>query len=550
MLKNLLYILAVIFTFSGCAIRNDIPYPIEEGIIEAFEVEGQCDASGTGTASAVINAEQRTVTLYVDDTVDLTNLEITRFSVSSDADIQVVDPTVCDDASKFPVKGFDIPDNLANTRVDFSKPVQFLLHTYQDYVWTVTVTQVINREIDVQGQINSVIDVNNKVCIIYVSEDTDLDNIQINKLDLGGASGKVKPDPATVHDFTSPQSFMVANGWEEVYSEWTVYVYQQAGGASTATEAFAMSTRATVSGNIQSGKTPVVEYKENSASLWQTLAASNVSVKGTKFTATFSKLRAATTYQYRVNVDNVEGTPASFTTAPATPLPNGSFDDWSSESATNGTLWKPWGTGTSDNFWDTGNKGATTIGDSNSVPTTETCNGSGKAALLQSKWVVLKLAAGNIFAGSYVKTDGTNGILSFGRPFTAFPTALRFHYKYTTGKINRCGDSAMEYLKDRPDSCHIYIALSDKDEPYEIKTRPSERKLFSKNDANVIAYGEFISGQSTSEYKEITVNLDYKATDRTPKYIILTASASKYGDYFVGCDEAKLWLDEMELVYE
>ena len=34
---------------SACTIRNDIPYPIVEGAIEAIEVEGQCDADGNAT---------------------------------------------------------------------------------------------------------------------------------------------------------------------------------------------------------------------------------------------------------------------------------------------------------------------------------------------------------------------------------------------------------------------------------------------------------------------------------------------------------------------
>ena len=170
--------------------------------------------------------------------------------------------------------------------------------------------------------------------------------------------------------------------------------------------------------------------------------------------------------------------------------------------------------------------------------------------MLQSKWSVLKLAAGNIFTGSYVRTDGTNGILSFGRPFTAFPTALRFHYKYTSSTIDHIGEDSLEHLRGVPDSCHVYIALSDRSEPYEIRTRPSERQLFNKNDPNIIAYAEFITGQSTGSYQQIDLPLTYRYYDRTPQQLIIVASASKYGDYFTGGDSSTLWLDEMELVYE
>ena len=105
----------------------------------------------------------------------------------------------------------------------------------------------------------------------------------------------------------------------------------------------------------------------------------------------------------------------------------------------------------------------------------------------------------------------------------------------------------MADLKGRPDSCQVYIALSDK--PYELKTKPKERKLFDPNDEGVIAYGQFTSGQSTTSYQQLTIPLEYRAVDRAPKYIIVVASASKYGDYFIGGVGSTLWLDEMELIY-
>lgn len=547
MIKKLLYTTLCLLALHGCKIENDIPYPIEEANIENFEVEGQLRNAPEGAAQAGINEDTRTVTLYVDDTVDLTKLRITRLTVSPEGVTIIADEDACVDKDRFPTTGFEIPDNLADTRMDFSSPVHFTLQTYQDYEWTVNVTQVIDRQIDVEGMVNSVIDVENLRAIIYVSAGQDLSNIQIKTLNLEGPSGKISRDISTVHDFTSPQKFMVSRGWEpDVYREWTVYVYHTSETTAQAS-VFPMSTRATLSGSIVSGKTPVVEYKTASASAWSELPSSAVSVNGSRYTATFTGLQANTSYQCRVSVDGVAGAAQSFTTAPATPLENGGFDNWSSEPANNGTLWQPWST---TSFWDTGNKGATTIGDSNSIPTEETCNGSGRAASLETRWVVMKLAAGNIFTGSYVKTDGTNGVLSFGREFNAFPTKLRINYKYTSSTINRIGDDDLTYLSGRADSCHIYIALTDWDQPYEIRTRKSERQLFNKNDSHVIAYAEYISGSSDSQYQQRDLVLDYRYTNRTPKYILVVATASKYGDYFTGGDSSKLLIDNFELIYE
>lgn len=536
---------------TSCAIENDIPYPIIEASIESMTVEGQRGADQNTFTAATINKSARTVTLYVNDGVDISHLQILSLKTTAGAELVVDDPNVCEDYSKFPTSGFASLDSIplsSNTHVNFSQPVTFTLRTYQDYQWKVTVNQIIQRDIEIDGMTDYVIDTTTRTVIIYVDPETDRTNLNVKKLNLGGEYGRVSPDPTLQKDYSKPSTFNVSCSWEEYSYEWTVYVYPDSGeSSSSSTEAFAMTTRATVNGKIQSGKTPVVEYRKESETSWITVPSANVNVSSNTFSATLTGLSASTTYKYRINVDGSIGSEQSFTTATATPLENGSFDEWSSEAAANGTLWQPWST---SSFWDTGNRGATTIADSNSVPTSETCNGSGKAASLETKWVVMKLASGNIFTGSYVRTDGTNGVLSFGREFKSFPSKLRINYKYTSATIDKIGEDALEYLKGRPDSCHIYIALADWNQPLEIRTRPSERQLFDKNDSHVIAYAEYISGNSDSQYQQKDLVLNYRYTNRTPKYILIVASASKYGDYFTGGVGSKLLVDNFELIYD
>lgn len=536
---------------TSCAIENDIPYPIIEASIESMTVEGQRGADQNTFTAATINKSARTVTLYVNDGVDLSRLQILSLKTTTGAELVVDDPNVCEDYSKFPTSGFASLDSIplsSNTHVNFSQPVTFTLRTYQDYQWKVTVNQIIQRDIEIDGMTDYVIDTTTRTVIIYVDPETDRTNLNVKKLNLGGEYGRVSPDPTLHKNYSKPSTFNVSCSWEEYSYEWTVYVYPDSGeSSSSSTEAFAMTTRATVNGKIQSGKTPVVEYRKESETSWITVPSANVNVSSNTFSATLTGLSASTTYKYRINVDGSIGSEQSFTTATATPLENGSFDEWSSEAAANGTLWQPWST---SSFWDTGNRGATTIADSNSVPTSETCNGSGKAASLETKWVVMKLASGNIFTGSYVRTDGTNGVLSFGREFKSFPSKLRINYKYTSATIDKIGEDALEYLKGRPDSCHIYIALTDWNQPLEIRTRPSERQLFDKNDSHVIAYAEYISGNSDSQYQQKDLVLNYRYTNRTPKYILIVASASKYGDYFTGGVGSKLLVDNFELIYD
>lgn len=536
---------------TSCAIENDIPYPIIEASIESMTVEGQRGADQNTFTAATINKSARTVTLYVNDGVDISRLQILSLKTTTGAELVVDDPNVCEDYSKFPTSGFASLDSIplsSNTRMNFSQPVTFTLRTYQDYQWKVTVNQIIQRDIEIDGMTDYVIDTTTRTVIIYVDPETDRTNLNVKKLNLGGEYGRVSPDPTLQKNYSKPSTFNVSCSWEEYSYEWTVYVYPDSGeSSSSSTEAFAMTTRATVNGKIQSGKTPVVEYRKESETSWITVPSANVNVSSNTFSATLTGLSASTTYKYRINVDGSIGSEQSFTTATATPLENGSFDEWSSEAAANGTLWQPWST---SSFWDTGNRGATTIADSNSVPTSETCNGSGKAASLETKWVVMKLASGNIFTGSYVRTDGTNGVLSFGREFKSFPSKLRINYKYTSATIDKIGEDALEYLKGRPDSCHIYIALADWNQPLEIRTRPSERQLFDKNDSHVIAYAEYISGNSDSQYQQKDLVLNYRYTNRTPKYILIVASASKYGDYFTGGVGSKLLVDNFELIYD
>lgn len=548
------YLRKAVFSFgalllAGCAINNDIPYPIVDGSISAIEVEGQCDADGNSSTQATINKTDRTISLYVDDSVDLTKLRIKKLTVSNDAAL-LPDSTVCNNYRKFPLTGFeslnDIPLS-SDTRIDFSNPVKFTLRTYQDYPWMVTVTQIMNREIAVDGQIgNAVIDDINRNVIIYVSKEQPLDAIRVSSFNLGGAHGSIVPDPTAseTFDFSSPCTFFVSNAWDEASYKWTVYVYHtDNGGASSAN--FPMATRCTLTGSIQSGKTPVVDYKKNSDNDWQTLAASAVTIKGTSYTAVLNGLTPGAIYNYKVSVDGITTEEQTFETVAAETLTDGSFDNWKQE----GKLWNPWASGSSS-FWDTGNRGATTVGDSNSTPTDDTCNGIGQAALLESKYIVLKFAAGNIFTGTYKKTVGTNGVLDFGRKFTSFPSKLRVNYKYTVSDIDRVGDEDYQYLKGRPDSCHIYIALTDWDEPREIRTRPSERQLFEKNDPHVIAYAELIKGENISSWQQVDLELEYRYANRRPKYIVVVASASKYGDYFVGGTGSKLWVDNFELIYD
>jgi len=52
------------------------------------------------------------------------------------------------------------------------------------------------------------------------------------------------------------------------------------------------------------------------------------------------------------------------------------------------------------------------------------------------------------------------------------------------------------------------------------------------------------------KYEQFTIKLDYRDVTRTPKYIVIVAAASKYGDYFTGGVGSTLYLDEFEFIYD
>lgn len=571
--KSIACITVVLAILVACDIKEDIPYPIVHGQISEFEVEGQCGADGSEQFQTQIDKEKKQVTLYVNDTVDLKKIRIKKITATGttfNPDVEYMDsPSInpdskaCADYENFPKTSFSNPSRSQNTIVDFTKPVKFIIRTYQDYEWTVTITQVVKREIEVENQVGkAIIDHNLCNAVIYVSKEQSLKELKVTKFSIGGENGIVHPDPTEMEhiDFRQTRKFVVLTGWKETQI-WYVSVYHTESAVETTAKVLARNYNATISGEKPNNSTPIIEYKELSKNNWTKVADNDIQSTSTTYTATIKGLKPATKYQYKVKAGESSVDVQEFTTVQLQDLPNSSFDDWSTD-ANNPKLYCPWAAGNSS-FWDTGNRGATTVGNSNSVPTEDTSTGSGRAAYLESKWIVIKFAAGNIFTGTYLKTDGTNGILGFGRPFSAFPSKLSFDYKYKSMPIDKIDkNSNLADLKGKPDSCNIYIALwhLEEDEyedfqgekyPLIIRTKPGlEQHLFTAEDPRVIAYGQFTQGNSVEQWTSETITINYKNTELTPTHILVVASSSKYGDFFTGGVGSTLVLDNMKLIYE
>lgn len=512
-------VMAVLPLLLGGCIKNDIPYPRIQPNFTEVEADGLLKA-------AEIDSASRFVTMTFDETVDIENVQITHYALSEGAQL---------------VNG-DLSQPL-----DLSKYYIVTLRLYQDYDWVIKGVQNIERYFTVENQIgSSVIDITAKRVVVTLPENIGLKHVKVLSMKLGQVNAITTPSfVGNEIDLTHPVEVTVkAFGRETV---WTIHGETVQSTVET-TSADAWTQVAWVYGAAIEGRDNGVEYKMAGTDQWIRVPESWVTFTGGTFCARIINLNPDTEYVARAYSDEEYGREVSFTTGSLLQVPNSSLSEWNKA----GRVWNPWPEG-GEPYWDTGNKGATTLGESNTTPTDDTSSGTGRAARLETKFVGIgplgKIAAGNIFAGTYVRTDGTNGVLSFGRPFTQRPTRLRGYLKYNSVAISHTS-SEFTKLKGEPDTCIVWVALIDSPEPFEIRTNPSNRKLFDPKGSEVIAYGSFQSGQSIPDYIPFEVELGYVSTSRVPKYLLIVASASKYGDYFTGGNGSVLCLDDLELLYD
>lgn len=511
---------AAAVAFVGC-IKNDVPYPRIPQNILSIAAEGE-------TEPAKIDDRAMTVELTLGEAVDI---QAVRFS-----DFTYTDGARCSRA-------------LLDSAWNLAHPFTVTLSLYQDYDWTITATQTIERYFAVAGQMGtSVVDAVGRRVIVTMPDTYDLAHLQLTAIKLGPEGHTtMTPDvqPGEI-DLSKPLEIDVM-AWGRT-EDWTIYAEKSTAVVST-TEVDAWSRVIWAYGVCEDGRPQGFQYKASDAAEWIDVSAADVVSEGGSFHCCIKGLEPLTEYAVRAVSGEDVGNEVVVTTETTEVLPDGSFDQW----WLNGKVWCPWGEG-GVQFWDTGNTGAATLGQSNVQPSDHVPAGlSGQSAMLATKFVGLfgigKLAAGSVFSGRFAKVDGTNGILDFGRPWTVRPTKLRGYYQYTSVPIDYASEE-YKALMGRPDTCHIYVALTDWTAPFEIRTNPKNRQLFDKNSPSVIGYGEFISGESTDGYVPFEIEIKYRSTSRRPSYILVTSAASKYGDFFTGGNGSTLYVDQYSLDYD
>lgn len=320
----------------------------------------------------------------------------------------------------------------------------------------------------------------------------------------------------------------------------------------------AWSTFAWLSGSITSKSADfdserlTFQWKKQADADWNEMPSNELANDGSdNITATLRGLTPNTAYEYRlcyVEDDNViAGNPVAFTTESMISLYNGGFEYWWMD----GKVAYPTEKGTS--YWDTSNQGAASFGGSNTTETTEVVHSGSKAAMLQSKYIVIKFAAASLYTGSFGALIGTNGAwLNWGVPFAARPTALKGWMQYAPVAINREGKNlpADAPAKGETDQCGMYCALLSES----MRVDNTDMSTFPdwETDSRVIAYGALPLEQnvhSGGQWKEVNIPLVYRDLTRKPTHLLIVFSASKYGDYFHGGEGSTLYVDDFSLEY-
>lgn len=288
------------------------------------------------------------------------------------------------------------------------------------------------------------------------------------------------------------------------------------------------------------------QYRKASEAEWTDFAG-EISYEGKTFSAKITGLEPETEYEFRaVSAQDVRDDSAvQFTTEAADQLPNFNFDSWYKD----GKNWYANADMGDNYFWDSGNKGANTLSEVNPTSPEETFVVSGKAVRMESKYVILAFAGGNIYSGSFGSVSGLGASINFGRPYTCRPTALHGWYSYAPKAIDKVKDP-YEDLKGTMDVGKIYVALTDWSSPFNVNTNTGTF-FVPDEDPAVIAYGELeIPENSNGEYKEFTIDLEYRDLERIPTHVLVVATASKYADYFTGGVGSTMYIDEFEFLFE
>ena len=199
------------------------------------------------------------------------------------------------------------------------------------------------------------------------------------------------------------------------------------------------------------------------------------------YAATVDGLVTNHTYEYNLIIDGKTiGTSRTFTTEDGAQIPNAGLEDWT----TSGKVIIPYYTLVNP-YWCTGNWGTAMLSKNITQSSDDVRPGSTgtKSAYMDSEYIVMKFAAGNLYVGSWGGMQGTNATVYFGQPFTfnAKPKAIRFWAKFNCGTIDYADGGVGK--KGDPDLCKIFCCMAT--EAHTVISADANGTTFSPSDANI-----------------------------------------------------------------
>lgn len=229
-------------------------------------------------------------------------------------------------------------------------------------------------------------------------------------------------------------------------------------------------------------------------------------------------------------------------------LYNMSFDHWCK-------IRREWclheeGADPKDRIWGTANRGLSILGINGTEPESEivAVKGPGKMAVkLHSEKILWAFAAGALYNGSFVRiVDWSGAEITWGVPFTARPKSMTGYYYYIPKPINYA-KNPYKHLKGTMDEGQIEVILTDWNEPVHIISNDGSL-VDTENDPHIIGRGYITIDKPTGGYVKFDMPIKYK-NDKTPKYVVVIGTSSRYGGYYTGGNGSTLYLDEFEFKY-
>ena len=302
-----------------------------------------------------------------------------------------------------------------------------------------------------------------------------------------------------------------------------------------------------------------IYYRESGTTDWS--VADAVASGDNVYSANVTGVDGGRTYEYYLEyADQQKGVVATFKTF-GVQIPNAGMEEWQGDS--------PLLPYTSKQWWDTGNHGSSTLGKNVTTNSNEVRPGStGKSsAFLKSQFVGIagigKFAAGNIFFGKYLSTNGTNGVIGFGQPFTYDyrPKKLVVWYK---GRVGSCDYAGGPVTKGDSDKATIYVWLCNWTGQHSVSTADSSTFVNPETTAttaegNVLGYGVWnrvitsTDSGADNGWTKLEIPITYREGEGfsgvKPNYLVISCAASGYGDYFAGSTDSYMYVDDFEFVY-